>query len=53
MIDIDDPMQAWMRFNLAIIPCEGNDDWVESVLIDVKNLQFSRCPSIQINEFGV
>ena len=34
-----------MRFNLAIIPYEGNDGWVESVLVDVKkSLQLSRCP---------
>ena len=31
MIDIDDPTRAWMRFNLAIIPYDGNDGWVESV----------------------
>lgn len=45
MIDTHDPTQAWMRFNLAIIPYVGNDSWVESVLVEVKkSLQLSRCP---------
>ena len=36
MIDVNDPTQAWMRFNVAVIPYEGNDGWVETVLVRVK-----------------
>ena len=46
MIDVNDPTQAWMRFNVAVIPYEGNDGWVETVLVRVKEtLQLTQCPN--------
>ena len=36
MIDLENPNQAWMRFNTAIIPFVGDDSWVEGALIRAK-----------------
>ena len=36
MLDQNDPATAWMRFNTAVIPYEGNDDWVEKALFKAK-----------------
>jgi len=45
MIDPEDPSQAWMRFNTAIIPFVGNDSWVETALIRAKKtLEEANCP---------
>ena len=46
MLDGDDPWQAWMRFNVSVIPYEGNDSWVEDALRRAKYLvsEVSDCP---------
>jgi len=36
MIDSEDPSQAWMRFNTAIIKYVGDDSWVEATIIQAK-----------------
>ena len=36
MIDKNDPATAWMKFNTAIIPYEGDDSWIEPTLMKVK-----------------
>ena len=36
MIDNNDPAQAWMRFNTAVIPYVGNDSWVEAAIFKAK-----------------
>ena len=34
-----------MRFNTAVIPYEGNDDWVEAALYKAKEVvQMTECP---------
>jgi hypothetical protein len=38
MLDQNDPATGWMRFNTAVIPYEGNDDWVEDALTGAKKL---------------
>jgi hypothetical protein len=46
MLDQNDPATAWMRFNTAVIPYEGNDDWVEKALLRAKEtLLMTSCPS--------
>ena len=46
MIDPKSPSQAWMRFNTAIIPYVGNDEWVESALCRAKEVvQFQSSPA--------
>tara|TARA_B100000686_G_C16657991_1_gene899266 strand:- start:967 stop:1143 length:177 start_codon:yes stop_codon:yes gene_type:complete len=45
MIDSNNPQLAWMKFNAAIIPYKGNDDWVEPALYRAKAvLQLPICP---------
>lgn len=45
MIDLENPSQAWMRFNTAIIPYIGDDSWVEGVLVNAKeSLAKEACP---------
>jgi len=46
MLDSTEPWQAWMRFNVAVIPYEGNDSWVESALRRAKHLvsEVDTCP---------
>ena len=45
MISADDPGVAWMKFNTTILPYEGNVEWVENVLFDIKEtLETSVCP---------
>ena len=46
MLDEENPFQAWMRFNVAVIPYEGNDSWVEDALRRAKYLvsEVSDCP---------
>lgn len=45
MLDQNDPATAWMRFNTAVIPYEGNDDWVEAALYKAKEVvQMTECP---------
>ena len=36
MIDSSNPLKSYMEFNNAIIPYNGNDDWVEGVLRKIK-----------------
>ena len=38
MLDATDPTRATMKFNAAIIPYEGSDDWVEATLFKAKRL---------------
>lgn len=54
MIDVDDPNQAWMKFNTAIIPYTGDDSWVEEALTAAKsNLEKDACPEHAAGcEFG-
>ena len=46
MLDAQEPAQAWMRFNAAVIPYQGNDDWVEGALRRAKYLvsEVTECP---------
>jgi hypothetical protein len=46
MLDGDSPTQAWMRFNVSVIPYEGNDSWVEDALRRAKYLvsEVNECP---------
>lgn len=45
MIDFKNPGLAWMKFNTAIIPYEGNDYWVETALYKAKEVvQLPYCP---------
>ena len=46
MLDGDNPWQAWMRFNVSVIPYEGNDSWVEDALRRAKYLvsEVDECP---------
>ena len=37
MIDKNDPATAWMKFNTAIIPYEGDDSWIEPTLMKIKS----------------
>ena len=37
MINPENPVEAVMKFNTAIIPYEGDDSWVEEVLLKVKS----------------
>ena len=55
MLDGDDPWQAWMRFNVSVIPYEGNDSWVEDALRRAKYLvsEVSDCPKHAMDcEYG-
>jgi hypothetical protein len=36
MIDKNDPATAWMKFNTAIIPYEGDDSWIEPTLMKIR-----------------
>ena len=36
MLDRANPRQAWMRFNVAVIPYEGSDEWVGDALRSAK-----------------
>lgn len=46
MLDSSNPYQAWMRFNVAIIPYEGNDDWVEDTIRRAAEVLISNhCPA--------
>ena len=50
MIDPNDPSQAWMRFNTAIIPFVGDDSWVEAALSRAKiTLEKDYCPEHAVN----
>ena len=46
MLDGENPFQAWMRFNVAVIPYEGNDSWVDDALRRAKRLvsEVAACP---------
>ena len=46
MLDTTCPQQAWMRFNVAVIPYQGDDTWVENALIRAKHLvsNVATCP---------
>jgi len=46
MLDRANPRQAWMRFNVAVIPYEGSDEWVGDTLRSAKHLasQVDACP---------
>ena len=45
MINSENPTQAWMRFNTAIIPFLGDDSWVEDALVRAKeSLAKESCP---------
>jgi hypothetical protein len=45
MLDTENPFLATMRFNVAVIPYEGNDDWVEQALEQAKAcLLQAHCP---------
>jgi hypothetical protein len=46
MLDNEDPSQAWMRFNVALIPYEGDDSWVNEALHKAKRLisEVTLCP---------
>ena len=46
MLDSANPKQAWMRFNVSVIPYEGNDVWVEEALRRAKYLvgEVGSCP---------
>ena len=45
------PYEAWMRFNVSVIPYEGNDSWVEDALRRAKYLvsEVSDCPEHATN----
>lgn len=46
MLDEDCPNQAWMRFNVAIIPYVGDDSWIEGTLMAAKAaLEQNSCPA--------
>ena len=47
MLDNKNPFQAWMRFDVAVIPYEGNDSWVEDALRRAKYLvsEVTDCPA--------
>ena len=52
MIDSEDPSQAWMRSNTAIIPFVGNDSWVEAALFRAKKvLEEANCPEHSFSGF--
>lgn len=55
MLDQNNPAQAWMRFNTAIIPYVGDDSWVESAILRAKDvLKEESCPSHSEGcEFGL
>ena len=36
MIDQKNPATAWMKFNTAIIPYEGDDSWIEKALREIR-----------------
>jgi hypothetical protein len=38
ILDAANPQQAWMRFDVAVIPYAGNDDWVADALKRAKEL---------------
>lgn len=38
MLDNANPNQAWMRFNVAVIPYEGDDSWVHDALRRARQL---------------
>mgnify|MGYP006087464955 CR=1 FL=1 len=45
MIDSADPFTAWMKFDVSILVYEGNDQWVEPILLEIKELLDSKsCP---------
>ena len=45
MLDLEDPATAWMKFQTAIIPYEGDDSWVEDALRGAKEtLLKPSCP---------
>ncbi|EED36456.1 conserved hypothetical protein [Luminiphilus syltensis NOR5-1B] len=45
MLDPSNAQQAWMRFNVAVIPYQGDDSWVEKTLFEAKNtLEKTTCP---------
>ena len=46
MLDANEPWQAWMRFNVAVIPYQGNDSWVEDALRRARYLvsEVKTCP---------
>ena len=46
MLDANEPWQAWMRFNVAVIPYQGNDSWVEDALRRARFLvsEVKTCP---------
>jgi hypothetical protein len=54
MIDLSDPSIGWMKFDVAIIPYEGNDSWVEDALHGAKEcLLAPSCPAHSSQcEFG-
>ena len=47
MLDPTVPAQAWMRFNVAVIPLQGNDNWVDAALRQAKYLvsEVTTCPA--------
>ena len=47
MLDQGNPYEAWMRFNVSVIPYQGNDAWVEDALRRAKQLvsEVSEYPS--------
>jgi hypothetical protein len=47
MLAQGNPYEAWMRFNVSVIPYHGNDAWVEDALRRAKQLvsEVSECPS--------
>jgi hypothetical protein len=51
MLDGENPQQAWMRFDVSVIPYEGNDSWVEEALRRAKYLvsEVSDCPEHATN----
>ncbi len=38
MLDKNDPATAWMKFNAAIIPYEGDASWVDDALMEIREL---------------
>ena len=45
MLDDDEPFQAWMRFNAAVIPYVGDDSWVEGALVRaLEVVKMPHCP---------
>ena len=43
MIDLENPNQAWMRFNTAVIPFVGDDSWVEEALVSAAQCLTKKC----------